>query len=153
MIALAVALGGIATLWPPGGGERHRKVVDLVLGERRTALVDGEILRSVLLPRAALQQRCAFRRISLTALGLSAALLIGISDRNGGFALTLTAATTRPIRLAFSTPPSAAVLAARIDERVSKPGLWHDDIHGEPAWGRHISLILAEEIRQELAGP
>jgi CO/xanthine dehydrogenase FAD-binding subunit len=74
MIALAAALGGIATVWRPDGGEQRLPVMDLVLGERRTALADGEILRSVLLPRAALQQRCAFRRISLTPLGLSAAL-------------------------------------------------------------------------------
>jgi CO/xanthine dehydrogenase FAD-binding subunit len=62
MIALAVALGGIATLWRADGGERRLPVVDLVLGERRTALAEGEILRSVLLPRIALEQRWGFRR-------------------------------------------------------------------------------------------
>ena len=153
MIALAAALGGIATVWRPDGGEQRLPVMDLVLGARRTALADGEILRSVLLPRAALQQRCAFRRISLTPLGLSAALLIGTRSHDAGFALTLTAATTRPIRLVFAVKPSTALLATRIDRAVSRPGLWQDDIHGDPAWRRHVSLIFAEEIRQELTAP
>ena len=153
MIALAAALGGIATVWRPDGGERRLNVADLVRGERRTALVEGEILRSVLLPRAALRRRFAFRQMSLTPLGLSAVLAIGTLDGNGGFALTLTAATTRPVRLAFPAPPSPAILAARIDEAVSRPGLWQDDSHGDPAWRRHISRIFAEEIRQELEEP
>jgi CO/xanthine dehydrogenase FAD-binding subunit len=153
MTALAAALGGIATLWCQDGGERRLPVAELVLGERRTALADGEILRSVLLPLAALQGRCAFRQMSLTPLGRSAVLLIGTRDRDGGFALTLTAATTRPIRLAFAAPPSQATLAARIDTAASGPSLWHDDIHGDPAWRRHISLLFAEQIREELMEP
>ena len=153
MTALAVALGGVATVWCPGGGERRLPVADLVVGERRTALGDGEILRSVWLPRAALQQRFAFRRMSLTPIGLSAALLIGTRDRDGGFALTLTAATARPVRLDFAAAPSPADLAARIDTAVGGPGLWQRDIHGDPAWRRHLSLMFAEEIRRELALP
>jgi len=151
MIALAVALGGIATLWPPDGGERRVPVADLVLGERRTALADGEILRSVLLPLAALRPRFALRKMSLTTLGLPAALAIGTRDQKGGFALTLPAATVRPIRLVFATPPSPAILAARIERAVGRPGLWQEDIHGDRAWRRHLSLTFAEEIRQELA--
>jgi CO/xanthine dehydrogenase FAD-binding subunit len=153
MTALTAALGGVATVWCVDGGERRLPVADLVRGERRTALARGEILRSVSLPRTALQRRFAFRRMSLTQIGLSAALLIGTRDRDGGFALTLTAATARPVRLDFSAPPSPAALAARIDAAVGGSGLWHDDIHGDPAWRRHLSLVFAEEIRQELTPP
>jgi CO/xanthine dehydrogenase FAD-binding subunit len=152
MIALAVALGGIATLWRADGGERRLPVVDLVVGERRTALAEGEILRSVLLPRMALGRRFAFRQMSLTPLGVSAALLIGTRDRKGGFGLTLTAATSRPVRLEIASIPSPATLAARIDRAVGRPGLWQNDIHGDPAWRRQLSLVFAEEIRQELSG-
>jgi hypothetical protein len=41
-------------------------------------------------------------------------------------------------------------VAGRIDVAVTLPGLWHDDIHGDPAWRRHVSLLFAEEIRREL---
>jgi hypothetical protein len=30
--------------------------------------------------------------------------------------------------------------------------LYHDDIHGKPAWRKHMTLRLAEEIRGELQG-
>jgi CO/xanthine dehydrogenase FAD-binding subunit len=153
MIALTAALDGVATVWCPDGGERRLPVADFIKGERKTALAAGEILRSVSLPRVALERRFAFRRMSLTALGRSAVLLIGTRARDGGFRLTLTAATTKPICLAFAAPPSPTDLAARIDAAVSAPGLWHDDIHGDPAWRRHLSLLFAEEIRQELGSP
>jgi CO/xanthine dehydrogenase FAD-binding subunit len=149
MTALAAGLGGVATLWRPDGGERLLPVADLVVGDHRTSLQDGEILRSVTLPLAALRQRTAFRRMSLTPLGRSGVLLIGV--RMGeGLALTLTAATVRPVRLDFFAAPSADEVAAQVDLAVSGPGLWHDDMHGDPAWRRHVSLLFAEEIRREL---
>jgi CO/xanthine dehydrogenase FAD-binding subunit len=153
MTALAAALEGVATVWCPDGGERRLPVANFVLGERRTALAEGEILRSVSLPRAALQRRFAFRRMSLTPNGRSAALVIGARDRDGSLRLTLTAATTRPVCVLFPAPPSPSELAARIDAAAGGAGPWHDDIHGDPAWRRHLSLHFAEEIRRELSGP
>ena len=29
---------------------------------------------------------------------------------------------------------------------------YYDDVHGAPAWRRHMTLQFAEEIRRELAG-
>src|SRR5277367_3484269 len=71
MISLAAALDGVCVIWTPDGGERR-------------------------LPREALTRRTAFRRISLTPLGLSSALLIGTLSAAGTFALTVTASTRRP---------------------------------------------------------
>jgi CO/xanthine dehydrogenase FAD-binding subunit len=143
MTALAVALGGVALIWQPDGAERRLPVEHLVLGERHTALAPGEVLRSVILPVAGLRCRFALRQISLTPLGRSGALLIGLRGRDGSFALTLTASTRRPIRLDFAAMPSPAALAGRIETAV--------DIHGDPRWRRHVSLLLAAEIRDELA--
>jgi CO/xanthine dehydrogenase FAD-binding subunit len=153
MTALAAALDATALIWCPDGGERRLPVTELVVGDHRTSLAPGEILREVLLPLAALRQRCAFRQMSLTELGRSGVLLIGTRDRAGGFALTLTAATTRPVRLTFAAPPAEAALHAAIEAAVTAPGLWHDDIHGSPAWRRHVSLLFASEILAELAAP
>lgn len=153
MTALASALDGVATIWCADGSDRDVRVSDLVIGDGRTALTEGEILRSVLLPRTSLQQAFAFRQMSLTPMGRSAALLIGTLDRAGRFALTITAATTRPVRLVFDTAPGASELAGHIDAEISGRDLWFDDIHGHPKWRRHISLLLADEIRRELMQP
>jgi CO/xanthine dehydrogenase FAD-binding subunit len=151
MTALAVALSGIGTIWRPGGTVRELPIIELVTGDHCNALLPGEILRSILLPRAALQRRSAWRRISLTHLGRSAALLIGTRDVNEAFALTITAATPRPIQLAFRALPAEAALANAIEAEITAAGLWFDDIHGTPDWRRHVSLMFAEEIRRELA--
>lgn len=151
MTALTTALDGICVIWPPNGGERHLPVVDFVLGPQQNALCPGEALREIRLPTGALRRRTAFRQISLTPLGRSAALLIGTRDRSNAFSLTVTAATRRPVRLDFPAMPAAVDLKNAIDQRI--PGaLYYDDLHGAPDWRRHMTFRFAEEIRQELAG-
>lgn len=149
MTALCVALGGIGRIWTPEGGERQMPVEQIVIGNHRCALAPGEMLRSVTLPMDQLRRRAGVRRLSLTPLGRSGALLIGTRERNGGFALTLTASVPRPIRIDTPCLPDAAELAALIEARVA--GQWFDDQHGSPDWRRAMSLALAEELRQELA--
>jgi CO/xanthine dehydrogenase FAD-binding subunit len=150
-ISLTAALDGICIVWTPDGGERRVAVTDFVLGPQRNALRPGELLRAITLPATALMQRSAFRKISLSPLGRSAALLIGTLAHDGGFALTITASTPRPLRLAFATLPSGAALRKRIEETIAE-SQYFDDVHGAPVWRRHMTLHLAEEIRRELAG-
>ena len=149
MVSLATALEGVCIVLMPNGGERPVSVSDFVTGDNRNALAPGEILREVVLPARALCRRTAFRQISLTPLGRSAALLIGSHDA-AGFDLTITASTPRPIRLHFADMPEHGTLAERIDAGVPA---WHDDLHGAPDWRRHITHIAALEIRYELAVP
>ncbi|MBP3042281.1 FAD binding domain-containing protein [Arthrobacter jiangjiafuii] len=152
MTALTASLDGIALIHSPDGSTRRLPVTELVTGDCRTALAPGELLRSVSVPAAALESRTAFRRQSLTNLGRSGALLIGRLDADGGFVLTVTAATKRPVQVRFASAPDAAELRAALDAAV-EPGLWHDDVHGLPEWRRYMTGRLAEEIRAELAAP
>jgi CO/xanthine dehydrogenase FAD-binding subunit len=145
MAALVTALEGTCTTWRP---ERTIKAIDFVTGPNRNALKPGELLRAVDLPLAALQRRTAFRQISLTPAGRSAALLVG--TLGSGFSLTVTAATRRPVRLDFPAVPSDPELADALAAAIPDT-LYFDDIHGDPAWRRHMTFRLAREIRQELA--
>ena len=96
-------------------------------------------------------------------------LLIGRLDADGGLVLTVTAATKRPVQLRLrniANPGSAgsasgpgdtgagaaAELSAALDDAIPD-GLYHDDIHGLPAWRKDMTYRLAEEIRAELAAP
>ena len=151
MISLTAALDGVCTIWSADGGERRVAVVDFVKGPLSNVLKAGELLRRIDLPVAALTRRTAFRKISLARLGRSAALLIGTLDpRNGAFALTITASTPRPVKLSFADLPSAKGLRARIESEIPASA-YYDDIHGLPAWRRHMTLHFAEEIRRELS--
>lgn len=149
MTALTSALQGIATIWRPDGTDRRVLVSDLVIGDGRTTLGEGEILRSVLLPHASMERTFAFRQISLTPIGRSAALLIGTRTRRGNFRLTITAATDRPIVLGFEAMPTQSELAKRIEVETREH--WFKDVHGDARWRRHISLRMADEIRRELS--
>src|SRR5438876_2868691 len=77
MIALTAALDGVCTSWKADGGERKVPVADFVTGNRRNVLAPGDLLRQIDIPLTALKRRSAFRQISLTPVGRSAALLIG----------------------------------------------------------------------------
>lgn len=166
LISLCAALDGQATVLGPGGASRTVPVADFVTGDGKNCLAPGELLRSIQLPASALASRVAFRRLSLSNLGRSGVLLIGRLDADGGLVLTVTAATRRPVQLRFpaprgdaqpgdaatGAPTSAAGLAAALDAAIPE-GLYHDDIHGLPAWRKDMTYRLAEEIRAELATP
>lgn len=151
VIALAVALDGIATLWSAEGGERRVAVLDFVRGPQDVALAPGEVMRSLHLPVASLGRRAAHRRISLTPNGRSGAFLIGTLHRDGALAVTVTAATRRPVRIALPPGCTASQLREAIAGAIPA-SLWFDDVHGRPDWREHVTLQLAEEIRTELRG-
>ncbi len=148
MLTLTVALDGVAVIWLPGG-ERQVPMAEFVLGPQRTVLRPDEVLRAIDLPTEALCRRVALRKASLTSLGRSAALLAATIDRTGAYRLTITASTTRPVHMAWPEPPGPATQ----DERIAAlpDALWFDDVHGAPAWRRHMTRRLAAELLHELA--
>jgi CO/xanthine dehydrogenase FAD-binding subunit len=152
MTALTVALDGMCSIWTQDGGERQVAAKDFVIAPQRNALTSGELLRAVHLPAAALHTRTAFRQISLTQAGRSAALLIGTLSPSGGFALTVTAATRRPVRLDFHDIPETAALRDALEQAVPD-ALYYDDTHGAPDWRRAMTFRFSEQIRHELSVP
>ena len=159
MISLTAALDGVCLLRSQTGALREVRVADFVTGAGRNVLQRGELLRAVTLPARALAARTAFRQASLYGLGRSGALLIGRLDPppavgrevppHGALTITVTASTVRPIQLWFPLPPNAAALREALEHAV-EPGGYFDDIHGLPAWRRHMTFRFAEEIRREL---
>jgi CO/xanthine dehydrogenase FAD-binding subunit len=149
MISLTVALEGICKILNRDGGERRVPVEDFVTGNHKNVLQPGDLLRSIELPASALRKRTCFRRISLTHLGRSTALLAGTLDpQDGVFMLTVSASTERPHRLKFPKLPNPDDLRARLEHEIPK---FFDDVHGTPEYRKHMTLYLAEQIRSELS--
>lgn len=150
MISLTAALEGSCTIWTPDGGERQVSIPDFIERPECNALAPGELLRHIDLPIAALQWRTAFRQVSLSPLGRSAALLIGtLAPNSGAFSLTVTASTRRPVQLSFASMPSCDALLHEIERTIVT---YHRDAHGSPDWRRHMTLHFAREICNELNG-
>lgn len=99
MISLLTAWDATALILRPDGRRRRASVADLVAGPARTRLGYGELIRSFLVTGAVLRQRHAFRRISLTERGRSAALLIGRRTSDRSLRLSVTASVFRPVVL------------------------------------------------------
>ncbi|QWL32461.1 FAD binding domain-containing protein [Rathayibacter toxicus] len=147
MISLAAALDAEALIWRVDGSNMLVPVAELVTGNMATSLGPGEVIRSIEFPREALAARTAYRKVALSALGRSGAVVIGRLDRDGGVVLTVTAATLRPEQLRFAAMPCADSLAGAL-HRIDS---WFTDPHGAADWRRAVVRILAEEIRSELS--
>ncbi|WCE01714.1 FAD binding domain-containing protein [Streptomyces sp. HUAS 31] len=149
MITATVALEARYVLWAPDGSVRFVDALDFVTGDHRNDLAPGEILRRITIPERALRQRTSHRRFTLTRLGRSTVFLVG-TQRPGAknLLLTLTAGTTRPIRLAFDALPDGRTLRESID--AVPADVWYADPNGTPEHRRHLTRHFAEEIRREL---
>jgi CO/xanthine dehydrogenase FAD-binding subunit len=151
MITLTVALEATYTLWSPDGSPRRVDALDFVTGNHQNILRPSEVLREIDIPAGSLAKRHAHRRFTLTQLGRSTIFLVATqTPGTDDMLLTLTAGTTRPIRLAFSRVPDADALQQRID--ALDDDVWFDDPNGTPDHRRHLAKHYAEEIRTELAG-
>jgi hypothetical protein len=148
MISLAVALDGVCAVWGAKGVTNTIGALDFVTGPGENALSRGALLRSVLLPDAALRCTTAFRQFSLSPVGRSAVVVIGRrSPPSGETVVTVTASLPRPAQLRFDRPPTAEELREALDELRLE---YYDDVHGDPGWREHLTRMYAEEVRREL---
>jgi CO/xanthine dehydrogenase FAD-binding subunit len=148
MISLTVALEGEYELWPRDAAPHRMPAASFVTGVHANALAPGELLRCIRLPIAALRQRYAFRRASLTHLGRSSVLLAGTRG-DDDVLLTVTAATLRPVQIRLGGPLAGHALRAAIDAAIP-PELYLDDVHGSPQHRRHLTYHFVQEIGEEL---
>ncbi|SDN01917.1 CO or xanthine dehydrogenase, FAD-binding subunit [Cryobacterium flavum] len=147
MITLAVALDAELLVWRGDGSDEVVPARQFVTGNMTNALAANDVLRSIRVPLTSLQATTAYRKIALSPLGRSGAVLAGRVDADGVFVLTVTAATLRPVQLRYSELPAADVLAGDI----AAIDCWFTDAHGAADWRRAMGLLLGEEIRAELA--
>jgi CO/xanthine dehydrogenase FAD-binding subunit len=148
MTSLFSALEAQALIWKADGSDLRIAASTLVTGNMTTSLEPGDVLRSLLIPVRSLDSATAYRKIALSALGRSGAVVIGRRDPvDKSFVLTVSAATVRPEQLRFPGLPTAAELRAAVESIDS----WFTDAHGAADWRLAVTVVLAEEIRCELA--
>jgi CO/xanthine dehydrogenase FAD-binding subunit len=137
MISLLATLDAVTVIWTADGGERRVPVVEFVTGAGTNVLEAGEVLRAVEVPLGGEQATdYAFRKIALTPLGRSSAVVTGRLRT-----ITVTASTTRPVVLSLHD----------LDAGLAAIDCWYDDPHGPADWRAHVTGVLAREVRAELA--
>jgi CO/xanthine dehydrogenase FAD-binding subunit len=146
MTSLAAGLDADVVVWHPDGSDETLPAAAFVTGNKTNVLGRGDVLRSVEISAAALDSTTALRKIALSALGRSGAVLVGRQAPDGSFVLTVTAGTVRPVQLRYPEIPPAA----QLDADVAAIGEWFTDPHGAADWRRAVSRLLGEEIRTAL---
>ena len=150
MITMTVALDATYTLQATDGSQRTVAAGDFVTGDHANILEPGELLQTISIPTDALTRRHAHRRFTLTRLGRSTIFMVATQAAGGSdLALTITAGTTHPVRLAFDTVPDTDALARAIDGLDGS--VWFADANGTPDHRRHLAGHFAEELRVELS--
>jgi len=149
MTSLMATLDATAVVWTTDGGERRQPVSTFVTGVVQNTLEPGEVLRTLEVPLGSLRSRTGFRRISLSPLGRSGALVTARLGLDGEFVVTITAGTTRPVQLRFDEVPGERALA----DALGRIDCWYSDPHGDPDWRRAMSARFADELRVELGRP
>jgi len=144
MTTLAVTLDATLLLWT-ANGERRVAAAEFVTDVQTTTLQPGEVVRSIDFTPTALASRTGFRRIALSPLGRTGTLVT--ASIAAGITFTVTGGTTRPVQLRFERMPTRSELAAS----VSEIDCWYNDAHGAPDWRRAMSILFAEELREEMA--
>ncbi|MDR7384641.1 FAD binding domain-containing protein [Promicromonospora iranensis] len=151
MIGLFAALSARAVIWTPDGGSREVAVSDLVTRAGVVELAPGEVIRETRVTAAVLGQRTAFRRVSLTPTGRTAAMVTG-RRRGDGVALVLTASVPAPHVLLVRANDHDG-----LDRRLRwitglGDGTWYEDPHGSREWRAAMTRRLAHEALDELGG-
>jgi CO/xanthine dehydrogenase FAD-binding subunit len=149
MTSLFSSLDADALIWRADGTDERMPVAAFVTGNGANALRPGDVLRSLHVPRHALEARTAYRKIALSPIGRSGAVVVGRLDPDRSFVLTISGATAHPEQARFASLPSAEELA----EAVGRIDSWFTDPHGAADWRGAVSAMLAEEVRVELGLP
>lgn len=150
MISLAAALGGEVEL-VRGPDVRRVPILGFVTDAGRTVRHADEVLRGVRVDAAALRARYVFRKIALTPIGRSSAVVTGRVDTpadGGACTVTVTAATPVPVALRFGGVPGRAEL----DAALAAIPAWYADAHGPADWRAAVTRVLAGEVLDQLAG-
>ncbi len=146
MTSLFAGLGADALIWRADGTDERMPVASFVTGDGTNLLHPGDILRSLIVPASSLEARVAYRKIALSPIGRSGAVLLGRVETDGAFTLTVSGATLHPEQLTYEVLPDASTLSSDVGALTS----WFTDPHGATDWRRSVSVVLALEILEEL---
>ena len=147
MTSLCSVLDASLVVWHADGTDSLVSVADLVVGNQRTSLAPGDLLRSIHLSTAALTARVAARRVSYAEYGRAGAVVLGRATEDG-VVISVSGATVRPFAIPVSsTEPDDVVAACAADI----PGsAWFTDAHGTVEWRRAVVPHLVREVVAEL---
>lgn len=148
MISMASALDGELLIWKADGSDLRCSVPEFVTGAGQTTLEPGDVLRSITLPAAALTQPTMLRKIAMSPLGRSGAVVVARRTPTGTV-VSVTAATDVPYVVSTDSAIPAEV-AAQVDSAIATTA-YYSDPHGAADWRRQVTGVLTRAVVSELS--
>lgn len=147
MTSLCSVLDASLLVWHPDGTDSVVSVADVVVGNQRTSLAPGDLLRSIHLPITALTAPVAARRVSYAEFGRAGAVVLGRAT-DDGVVISISGGTVRPfaIPVASHDPEAIVTICAATVPDVA----WFTDAHGTAEWRRSVVPHLIHEVAVEL---
>lgn len=149
MISMASAMAAELLVWRRDGSDLRCSVSEFVNGRAQTILEPGDVLRSVTIPARALQQPTTLRKIALSPLGRSGAVVVG-RRADAGVVISVTAATDVPYVIGTDSTDPEDVLA-QVYSAIPDTA-YYTDPHGAADWRRQVIGPLIRGVVAELAG-
>lgn len=147
MISLCSVLDASLLVWHPDGTDSVVSVADVVVGNQRTSLAPGDLLRSIHLPIAALTAPVAARRVSYAEYGRAGAVVLGRTT-DDGVVISISGGTVRPFAIPVASHDPDEVVAACAT--AVPDAAWFTDAHGAAEWRRGVVPHLIREVAVEL---
>lgn len=149
MISMTSAMAAELLVWRRDGSDLRCSVNEFVTGMAQTILEPGDVLRSVTIPAWALRQPTALRKIALSPLGRSGAVVIGRRSAEG-IVISVTAATDVPYVISTDATDPDDVLT-QVYSAIPDTA-YYTDPHGAADWRRQVTGTLTRGVVTELAG-
>lgn len=148
MISMASALDAELLIWKADGSDLRCSIPQFVTGVGQTSLERGDVLRSITLSAAALTQPTTLRKIAMSPLGRSGAVVVGRRTPTGTV-VSVTAATDVPYVITTDSVDPVEV-AAQVDSTIPADA-YYSDPHGAADWRHQVTGVLTSEVVSELS--
>ena len=147
MTSLCSVLDASLLVWHPDGTDTVVSVADVVVGNQRTSLAPGDLLRSIHLPVTALTAHVAARRVSYAEYGRAGVVVLGRAA-DDGVVVSVSGGTVRPFAIPVKSTDPDDVVSACI--AAVPDSAWFTDAHGTAGWRRAVAPHLIREVVIEL---
>lgn len=148
MIGMSTVMDARILVWHRDGTDSLLTPTDFVTGNATTVLATGDVVRSILIPDAALRQPTAIAKIALSPLGRSGAVVHG-RRTDASTVVAVTAATDRPYRIEVDSTLSPEAAAREVVSQISTTA-FYTDAHGAADWRRQVTGVLTRQVIGEL---
>jgi CO/xanthine dehydrogenase FAD-binding subunit len=145
-----VAMDAIYEIWNVSDVLRYVPALDFQLGDRKTVLAPGEVLRRIWIPGASFDRQTSFQRIGVAASDPALAIAVAAyHPKTNGVRFGLGGCFAAPRIMKFSKLPTSAEISTAIEQQFALTDFL-TDTRASSAYRRQLIQVLMQRALEEL---